>query len=122
MAQVVTWQTTRGDKINVCVECQERLAPGMTWPADKRGEGYCQVYKGRHEGECDVCAEERVGAVQKRGLTYIGAARKMDSLYRSAESVALMNLRGAPDVVCKLVREAGAIEEWLSRRGGEQVA
>lgn len=53
--RVVTWQSPSGQTIDVCRICEERLNAEHTWPRDGRGEEYCQVSRGEHHGECDLC-------------------------------------------------------------------
>lgn len=53
MKRVVTWQSPRGIKINICKECEKKLEG--KWPKDWSGEEFCTVYKGIHNGRCDIC-------------------------------------------------------------------
>lgn len=53
MKPVVTWQSPRGYRINVCKECENNLAGN--WPKDAFGEEYCSVFIALHRGTCDVC-------------------------------------------------------------------
>ena len=56
--QVVTWQTPRGLKRNICRECQEAIEGTSEWPRDAHGEEFCQVHLGLHRGLCDICQRE----------------------------------------------------------------
>jgi hypothetical protein len=53
MTQVITWQSPRGFKMNICRDCEKKLEGN--WPKDWTGEEYCSVYKGIHRGTCDIC-------------------------------------------------------------------
>ena len=54
--QVVTWQTPRGNKLNVCCPCEDGMnALERWWKDPETGEEFCQVAHGLHEGQCDIC-------------------------------------------------------------------
>jgi hypothetical protein len=50
--QVVTWQAPGGGTLNVCLSCEKRLHTERRWPRDARGQEYCQVSHGAHDGRC----------------------------------------------------------------------
>ena len=50
--KVVTWNAPNGEKIDVCLDCERDL---KEWPRNTTGQEYCQVYKGLHKGQCDIC-------------------------------------------------------------------
>lgn len=53
---VITYQTPRGEKLNICAKCERRLTG--QWPRSPRtGEEYCQVSRGRHQDVCHTCQE-----------------------------------------------------------------
>lgn len=52
--QVVTYQTSRDNRIEICHDCAARFRAAGTWPKDKRGEEYATVYYGGHHGQCEV--------------------------------------------------------------------
>lgn len=56
LTRVVTWQTTRGDKLNICRACEQRMASREEWARHKDAGEYCQVSRGEHAGVCDLCA------------------------------------------------------------------
>lgn len=49
---VVTWQSPAGARMRICLACEARLKGN--WPKDTRGDEYCQVSHGAHEGHCDL--------------------------------------------------------------------
>lgn len=49
--RVVTYQSPRGNKINICPACESRLNAAGTWPRDASGEEYCQVSHGLHAAD-----------------------------------------------------------------------
>jgi hypothetical protein len=55
MKKVTTWQTASGEKIDICKVCEKSLSGD--WPRNDRGEEFCQVSHGLHDGECDTCRE-----------------------------------------------------------------
>jgi hypothetical protein len=50
---VVTWQSPRGERIDICRMCEHRLTR-QGWPKDATGEQYAQVYMGQHKGMCEA--------------------------------------------------------------------
>lgn len=52
---VVTWESPMEQRLNVCPNCERELRAKHEWPKDSRGEEYCQVYIGAHDGTCDIC-------------------------------------------------------------------
>jgi len=54
--KVITWETSRGERISVCRRHEKALKGN--WPKDRYGEEYCQVQMGLHQGVCDVCLRE----------------------------------------------------------------
>lgn len=55
MTSVVTYQTPSGETIEICDACEARLTAARDWPRSSRGEEYCQVSYGRHDGSCAIC-------------------------------------------------------------------
>ena len=51
---VVTYSTPKGNKLSLCYQCNIEN-PIIR---DNQGEEYCQVYKGRHLGTCDMCEKD----------------------------------------------------------------
>lgn len=56
--QVVTWQSPRGDTIEICTRCTAHLTRAKRWPKDGSGGEYCQVHRGEHAGTCGIDLEE----------------------------------------------------------------
>ena len=55
LLEVVTWQSPRGSKINICHDCEARLDRENSWPKDPHGGEYCSISYGRHMSTiCDV--------------------------------------------------------------------
>ena len=54
--KVVTWQAPNGQTLNICLRCEDQilLDSAAAWPRNARGEEYCQVSHGAHDGRCDV--------------------------------------------------------------------
>lgn len=52
--KVVTWQSPRGGKLDVCTRCETILRRARTWPKDSAGQEYCTVSFGKHVGRCDL--------------------------------------------------------------------
>jgi hypothetical protein len=50
--RVVTWQAPNGQRVDVCDACSERMTLAGTWPCNGRGEQYCTVHHGGHDGHC----------------------------------------------------------------------
>lgn len=48
MVRTVTWQSPRGERIDVTVEAEKILDAAHIWPKDSHGDEYCQVYRGAH--------------------------------------------------------------------------
>lgn len=57
--KVVTWSTPRGDTIDICRECEARMAAKGTWPGHRDGGEYCHVSRGLHYGICQTCQAAR---------------------------------------------------------------
>lgn len=60
--KIVTYQTTRNERMDICHACEAKLTAMHWWPkSTATGEEYCTVYHGAHDGDhCDVCgADER---------------------------------------------------------------
>lgn len=55
LRQVVVWQSPNGRKKAICLDCGDRLNSEGLWPKDSRGEEFCQVHRGQHWGQCDIC-------------------------------------------------------------------
>ena len=51
--QVVTYQDTRGNTVDICQRCATRRE--HDWPRNQHGEEYCQVSHGLHYGLCQIC-------------------------------------------------------------------
>jgi hypothetical protein len=59
MIQVVTYQTSRDQRMDICPECAERLRAAGQWPRNSFGEEFCTVYRGLHASSwCDVHSNE----------------------------------------------------------------
>jgi len=66
-SQVVTYMAPCGARVDLCMECSEKLLfmgagvnDGWAWPVCKHcGEKYAHVYKARHAGECSRCRTDR---------------------------------------------------------------
>ena len=52
--KVVTWETTSGQRVDICSECTESMTEQGVWMT-LSGEEACSVYVGSHLGECGVC-------------------------------------------------------------------
>lgn len=52
---VVTWESPKEARIDVCRACEREMKKAETWPKDSTGQEHCQVYMGEHKGVCDVC-------------------------------------------------------------------
>jgi hypothetical protein len=67
--KVVTWQTPRGDVIDICPSCEatlmRRKGYAGAWPTNEVGEQYCQVSHGAHEGACEA-SERDVREIRER--------------------------------------------------------
>ena len=62
MTKVVTYQTPGGQQtIDICEKCEAERAFANDWPKNKKGEEYCTVHKGLHEGRCDLCEPATAG-------------------------------------------------------------
>ena len=53
--QVVTYQSPSGQTIDICRDCEQELTARASWPRDDRGQEYCSVSRGLHDGTCHVC-------------------------------------------------------------------
>lgn len=56
MKKVVTYQAPNGETIDICQDCEAKLADN--WPRNNRGEEFCSVSHGLHDGDCDTCNNE----------------------------------------------------------------
>ena len=56
---VVTYQAPNGQTINLCTH-HEKLGDEREhgWYRNSRGEEYCSISYGMHEGRCDECDRE----------------------------------------------------------------
>ena len=52
--KVVTWETTSGQRVDICSECTESMTEQGVW-VWLAGEQACSVYMGAHRGECGIC-------------------------------------------------------------------
>lgn len=57
---VTTWQARGGAVIHLTPEQEEALASAGVWPKDERGQEYCSVSHGLHEGEPTFPKTERL--------------------------------------------------------------
>jgi len=56
MQNVVTYQDTRGNQIDICQRHQAELEAAGQWPKNPAtGEEYCTVSHGLHRGTCELC-------------------------------------------------------------------
>lgn len=51
--KVTTWQASNGQTIDICRQCEKSLADN--WPRNSRGEEFCSVSHGLHNGSCQIC-------------------------------------------------------------------
>lgn len=57
MAQVITYQSPRGNTIDLCRACIDHYRALGDWPRDRvDGQEYCTVSHGLHNGTCWRCA------------------------------------------------------------------
>lgn len=56
--QVVTWQSPGGGTMKVCRKCEEDFRQRGKWPRNARGEEYCTVSRGAHEGVCEAVTHD----------------------------------------------------------------
>lgn len=61
ITQVVTYNTLRGDAINLCEAHQAEYEANHDWPRNNWGEEYCQVMHGFHLGICTACPPDGEG-------------------------------------------------------------
>ena len=59
---VVTWQSPRGDYIDIGVAQERLLRPYGVWPKDSAGEEYCTVSRGAHCGT-PTCTDEQIACL-----------------------------------------------------------
>lgn len=52
MAEVVTYQSSDGSRINLCGKCEEFHVRKGTWPRSRNGAALTSVYRGNHYGVC----------------------------------------------------------------------
>lgn len=50
MSKVITYQTSRGNKISLTPEQVAKLEAAHVWPKDALGEDYSGIYMGLHYG------------------------------------------------------------------------
>lgn len=54
MPKVITYQSPNGETVNLSANQIRTLESGHNWPRDSRGEEFCSVSRGLHEGvACD---------------------------------------------------------------------
>ncbi len=58
--KVITYQSPNLDRITVCEDC-ERSLRGREWPKNVKGEEYCQIHRGLHNGICNICHDGIIG-------------------------------------------------------------
>ena len=58
--RVITWQSGSGARIDISLAQEEALRSRGMWPKDSRGQEFCQVRKGAHEGDPDYTLDELV--------------------------------------------------------------
>lgn len=54
MQQVITFQSTTGARIRLCVKHRDAVT------RDRTGQEHCQVYEGMHAGICDLCPPQTI--------------------------------------------------------------
>lgn len=58
MAKVITYQTPSGDTIDLTHDQIEKLNDAGVWPRNHRGEEYCSVSHGAHNGKPSLTDNE----------------------------------------------------------------
>ena len=53
-SKVITYQSPSGQRITLTEHMVRLLESGNAWPKDSRGDEYCTVYHGWHEGRPSI--------------------------------------------------------------------
>ena len=71
MTKVVTYQSSRGDTVDLCARCTAAYSRRNIWLRDPWGAEYATVSHGLHRGECDapIHEEERASGQERTDLT-----------------------------------------------------
>lgn len=71
--KVVTYQTTKNERIDICHACAEALLANNDWPRSATtGEEYCAVSHGLHNASlCDICGADKSADPVPNGKYYV---------------------------------------------------
>lgn len=56
--KVITYQSPSGARIDISLAQTDALESRGIWPKDSRGQEFCQIRKGEHEGSPDYTTAE----------------------------------------------------------------